>query len=299
MRGRRAGETGEVKQRFVLRAIGGRDALQFAVVRPGSTVRIGRDPGTCHLVLSDTSVSREHCAVYRDRSGRLMLEDLGSTHGTMLNGRPVSGPTPLGDGDVLRVGEIPVLAEELTVDGLSEAVELAMRLAAGSRRPRVWNRQYVEELVPPHVALLDRAGVRCSAVAMEVDGLADKVDNLGKRVVEAVMRAVGRVVLKSLRAGDRVARFGPAELVAVLPNCSEEGAAVVAERLVRAVGERADAMVVWPSRPTDVAEIVGRITLSAGSSTYRSGERPGRWIERAFAAMRAAHRWGGDRVVNG
>jgi hypothetical protein len=35
----------------------------------------------------------------------LVLEDLGSTNGTYLNGEPVSGPQPLHDGDRIRIGD--------------------------------------------------------------------------------------------------------------------------------------------------------------------------------------------------
>ena len=35
----------------------------------------------------------------------MVLEDLGSTNGTYLNGEPLSGPQPLHDGDRIRIGD--------------------------------------------------------------------------------------------------------------------------------------------------------------------------------------------------
>jgi pSer/pThr/pTyr-binding forkhead associated (FHA) protein len=35
----------------------------------------------------------------------VVLEDLGSTNGTYLNGEPLSGPQPLHDGDRIRIGD--------------------------------------------------------------------------------------------------------------------------------------------------------------------------------------------------
>ena len=35
----------------------------------------------------------------------IVLEDLGSTNGTYLNGEPLSGPQPLHDGDRIRIGD--------------------------------------------------------------------------------------------------------------------------------------------------------------------------------------------------
>ena len=35
----------------------------------------------------------------------MVLEDLGSTNGTYLNGEPLGGPQPLHDGDRIRIGD--------------------------------------------------------------------------------------------------------------------------------------------------------------------------------------------------
>jgi pSer/pThr/pTyr-binding forkhead associated (FHA) protein len=35
----------------------------------------------------------------------IVLEDLGSTNGTYLNGEPLSGPQPLHVGDKIRIGD--------------------------------------------------------------------------------------------------------------------------------------------------------------------------------------------------
>jgi predicted component of type VI protein secretion system len=66
---------------------------------------IGRStPGQGSLG-GDSEISRVHARVYRDASGQLMVEDLGSTNGTFVNGNRISSPTPLRAGDELRVGQ--------------------------------------------------------------------------------------------------------------------------------------------------------------------------------------------------
>jgi signal transduction histidine kinase/ActR/RegA family two-component response regulator len=76
---------------------------------PGRTFRlgrpitiVGRDPN-CDVVLPDAAVSRRHARVVRTDDG-YVLEDLGSTGGTILNGRPLPGPAPLHDGDRIEIG---------------------------------------------------------------------------------------------------------------------------------------------------------------------------------------------------
>ena len=56
------------------------------------------------VVLTDTMASREHAIIRRNATGSCVLNDLGSTNGTRLNGRPVSVPTPLNSGDVIQIG---------------------------------------------------------------------------------------------------------------------------------------------------------------------------------------------------
>jgi hypothetical protein len=46
----------------------------------------------------------EHARIVRQSSGQFVLEDLGSRLGTSLNGQPIQRPTPLADGDLLRLG---------------------------------------------------------------------------------------------------------------------------------------------------------------------------------------------------
>lgn len=63
----------------------------------------GRAP-TNAVVLSDTMASREHAIIRRNASGHCILNDLGSTNGTWLRGRAISGPTPLASGDIIQIG---------------------------------------------------------------------------------------------------------------------------------------------------------------------------------------------------
>jgi hypothetical protein len=66
---------------------------------------IGRRPD-CHLLIADDEeLSGTHCALVRV-GDRLLLEDLGSTNGTQLNGVPVQGRHPLNDGDRIQIGRL-------------------------------------------------------------------------------------------------------------------------------------------------------------------------------------------------
>ncbi len=56
------------------------------------------------IVLGDTFASGRHARL--EPQGEVMvLEDLGSTNGTYLNGEPLNGPQPLHPGDRIRIGD--------------------------------------------------------------------------------------------------------------------------------------------------------------------------------------------------
>jgi len=67
----------------------------------GETI-VGRDVG-CRLRFNDPAVSRRHLRFVR-RVDEVFVEDLKSSNGTKLNGRPVISPTRLDDGDAILVG---------------------------------------------------------------------------------------------------------------------------------------------------------------------------------------------------
>jgi pSer/pThr/pTyr-binding forkhead associated (FHA) protein len=56
-------------------------------------------------VIPHPSVSREHARI-EVAGDRAVLEDLGSKNGTWRGGDRIAGPTPLADGDELRVGAV-------------------------------------------------------------------------------------------------------------------------------------------------------------------------------------------------
>ena len=69
-----------------------------------SRFTIGRDAG-CDMVLPDPTVSRWHAGLRRGDSG-WMLDDLGSTNGTRLNGWRVRAWVPVRDGDLVSFGAV-------------------------------------------------------------------------------------------------------------------------------------------------------------------------------------------------
>ena len=86
----------------------------------GDRTELGRDPD-CHLVVTDRSASRHHATLLR-RDGQLVLQDLQSRAGTMLNGARLTGPVALQDGDWIGVGGCLLLVRQGEPDEKDEQV---------------------------------------------------------------------------------------------------------------------------------------------------------------------------------
>ena len=68
----------------------------------GTTV-VGRDPDSATLVIDDAEASRRHASLTPGGDG-VVVEDLGSTNGTFVNGERVEGTRNAGAGDEIRIG---------------------------------------------------------------------------------------------------------------------------------------------------------------------------------------------------
>jgi pSer/pThr/pTyr-binding forkhead associated (FHA) protein/thioredoxin reductase/formate hydrogenlyase subunit 6/NADH:ubiquinone oxidoreductase subunit I len=73
------------------------------VTTSAESIRIGRNPEHSDVVLADAMASQRHCQLTRTPQGVYMIEDLGSTHGTLVNRQPIQKAL-LAPGDQFWVG---------------------------------------------------------------------------------------------------------------------------------------------------------------------------------------------------
>jgi len=84
---------------------------------------IGRDTGS-DITISDAEVSRKHARIYA-QGGTYVIEDLGSTNGTFVNGQRLMGPHALKSNELIMFGENVGLVFE------ASAVDMDATIAAG------------------------------------------------------------------------------------------------------------------------------------------------------------------------
>lgn len=95
----------------------------------GDQLTIGRDSSN-GVAINDAEVSRRHARL-NFQGGKYVLEDLGSTNGTFVNGQRLAGPVVLKPGDVVSLGEQIVLMYDVI------SVDPGATIAAQRRSSRV------------------------------------------------------------------------------------------------------------------------------------------------------------------
>jgi hypothetical protein len=76
----------------------------------GDQLTIGRDSAS-GIAINDAEISRKHARL-TFQGGKYVIEDLGSTNGTFVNGQRLASPVVLKSGDVVSLGEQIVLMFE-------------------------------------------------------------------------------------------------------------------------------------------------------------------------------------------
>ncbi len=122
------------------------------------------------------------------------------------------------------------------------------------------------------------------AVAMvDIDWFKKVNDLHGHAAGDQVLAAVGRSLIKTLRTGDLVCRWGGEEFLVILPGTSPAGAELVAERLRAGVAALAD--------------LPSAVSVSIGVAPCWQDDSAERLVARADAALYQAKDAGRNRVV--
>jgi pSer/pThr/pTyr-binding forkhead associated (FHA) protein len=74
---------------------------------------IGRQAPGAGKLGNDIEISRRHARVSRESTGDFLIEDLGSTNGTYVNGERIAGAHVLQAGDELEMGDTKLTVEVL------------------------------------------------------------------------------------------------------------------------------------------------------------------------------------------
>lgn len=227
---------------------------------------IGRDP-LVELVVPDEAISRRHARLARAPDG-ILLEDLGSRNGTVVNGERVDRRV-LADGDRIMLGRTVLkfaIQGRLEEDYQQRVYELSTR----DGLTNLHNRRFFDERLATEVAFARRHGTLLGILMLDIDHFKRVNDTHGHLAGDHVLVEVARTVATRVRAEDVVARYGGEEIVVLVRDIPPQGVEVLAERLRAAVEAlrvphagrslgvtvSIGALVARPGRDTDPAALV-------------------------------------------
>jgi diguanylate cyclase (GGDEF)-like protein len=152
------------------------------------------------------------------------------------------------------------------------------------------NKQHFHTRLKQDLAFCERHGHPISLVRFDVDGFNQLFIKAGKDAADEVLRQVGRIIAQIVRKEDTAARTGLARFVVSLPTAQEEGASILANRIIKTVRQTE---ISWQGKRLPV-------TLSAGvlQPDPHPGQTPRSVLEELNLVIEHAHNAGGDQVIN-
>lgn len=152
-----------------------------------------------------------------------------------------------------------------------------------------YNRRGLNQLAEREVSRAVRGKKHLAVLAIDVDHFKRINDEFGHLTGDEVIREVGELLRDTVRDMDVVARFGGEEFTVLAPDSTEEGAQVLAERILTAFRTHH-----FKSLPPEM-----RVTTSVGlaADLARDDEIAKTLLARADEALYVAKRDGRDRCV--
>lgn len=247
-------------------------------------LRVGRDPDN-ELVLADDGVSRRHARIER-REGRIVLMDVGSTNGTLLNDAELENIVELRTGDRIQVGS--TIFKYLSASDLEAALhEQIFSNATTDALTGLRSKRHLTDELAREFSRARRYNRKFSLLMIDIDHFKTVNDRYGHQVGDITLRAVASNVLSCLHSDDLAARYGGEEFVVLLLETKLEDAVAIAERICRAIAELT----------ISYREASLQVTVSIGCAEYsHADENEIRLFERADQRMYAAKEAGRNTV---
>jgi two-component system cell cycle response regulator len=216
------------RDRCTLTLLTGVEAGRVYGIEADETV-LGRGHG-CRVRIEDTALSRRHCRILK-REGGYLIEDLGSTNGTFVDGEPVREARRLEDGGRIQMGRDTVLKFSIQDELEMRATRRLYESAMHDPLTGVYNRRYLDDHLQSEFAFAARHGTSLSLLLIDADHFKRINDTWGHAAGDTALRALAEDLRRSVRAEDMIARFGGEEFAVLAREINAEGARAVAERI--------------------------------------------------------------------
>jgi len=153
----------------------------------------------------------------------------------------------------------------------------------------LYNRSWLNDMLPKMVASAQRAGTSLALVMIDLDHFKRFNDTHGHLSGDDALRAAAQVISNALRPSDFAVRYGGEEMMVLLPDTPGPLAVLVAERLCTRMREAAIF--------ADMRLPLPHVTASFGVAVLESGMDDNSLVAAADAALYRAKDGGRNRVA--
>jgi diguanylate cyclase (GGDEF)-like protein len=182
------------------------------------------------ITLPDDSLSRQHARIFRDGT-KYMVEDLGSTNGTFVDGDRLGGPRALEDGCRIHLGSRTVLHFRLHDAVELEAARQTYALAVRDPLTGVFNRRHMQERLWSEAAFARRHHTALSLILLDIDHFKRINDEHGHAIGDAALVQLAGSLTTLTRQEDVLARYGGEEFALIARGIDRKNTVALAERM--------------------------------------------------------------------
>lgn len=248
---------------------------------------LGRDRD-CGIILEGSGISRKHARVQRDMNGKVVIDDMGSTNGTFVDGQRITQRLLVG-GEHIQIGPETVVKFELRSALEDQSNPPAIEPAAIDQSTGLYSRRHFLSRLRRDFVEVIRERKDISLIKLCVDGYTGIVEQRGYESGEIILRRIASLIRADLHSDDAVARWGEKKISILLNNTNPKAAARIAENLLGTI------------RSTDLEDNGQKIpfTVSAGVASVGGEDisEPQDLLNDADLNLTRARQAGGDRAV--
>jgi diguanylate cyclase (GGDEF)-like protein len=149
---------------------------------------------------------------------------------------------------------------------------------------KVYNRRFLEEFSKKYFEIVKREKSTLSILIVDIDNFKNINDSYGHEVGDEVLVNLVNFISQKLRDNDFIVRLGGDEFLVLLPNSDILGAKIVAEKLLKGIGE--------------FSSDYKKVTISIGCSEYTADDKDiSSLIKRADKALYKAKNSGKNQYI--
>lgn len=194
--------------------------------------------------------------------------------------------------DITERKRADLLVQEL-LHRLEQEKDFAQKISLTDGLTGIANRRHFDETFMREYSRSQRSGSQLSLILADIDYFKRFNDKYGHSAGDECLRMVACSLQNTVgRAPDLVARYGGEEFAIILPDTSRHGAAIIAERLRKAVSNL--------KIPHEFSDIASYVTISLGVTTtpHKNSVFPEKILKQADIALYQAKSAGRNRFVS-